>query len=46
MLVIHMFLKYILSVFKEKVSMKVNAYLRNLLTYLFRTYGPLDIQTR
>ena len=46
MLVIHMFLKYRLSVFKEKVSRKVNAYLRNLRTYLFRTYGPLDIQTR
>ena len=46
MLVIHMLLKYRLSVFKEKVSRKVNAYLRNLRTYLLWTYGPLDIQTR
>ena len=46
MLVIHMLLKYRLSVFKEKVSRKVSAYLRNLKTYLFWTYGPLDLQTR
>ena len=39
-------LKCRLSGFREKVSRKVNAYLRNLRTYLFWTYGAMDTWTR
>ena len=46
MLVIHTLVKCRLSGFKEKVSRKVNVYLRNLRTYLFWTYGALDTWTR